>query len=216
MTTYEELLKEVQIKLDAFSIRTAKEYIPKLWEALKNENPNLTREDLRDKIEKDCLETWSERRILEALPDEAKDPKKQEFGRLSQKKRISAAETAAPLIQKKKEIIIDTAGKPIENDSTLTATGCVSPSSSDRKENQLHNNEGYFKFEFSIPIVDIWKSMLQLMAWNEDMIWLDVAFDKRTGHVISASIGEKSRQIIDEKSQEYIKNSKPDFLAKSL
>jgi hypothetical protein len=161
---------------------------------------------LRDKIEKDCLEIWSERRILEALPDEAKDRKKQEFGRLSQKKRISAAETAAPPTQKKKEIIIDTAGKPIENDSTLTATGCVSPSSSDSKEDQLHNKEDHFKFEFSISIIDIWKSILQLVAWNEDVIWLDVAFHKHTGHIISASIGEKSRQIINERSQEYIKN----------
>jgi len=197
MTTYEELLTEVRTEFDAFNMMTAKKYVPKLWEALKNENSNLSREDLRDRLERDCLEFWSERRILEALPDEAKDPKKQKFGRLSQKKRISAAETAARLALKKREIIIDTAGKPIKNDS-------ASP------PDQMDNKEDHFKFEFSIPIADIWTSVFKLVGQGEDVIWFAVALDKHTGHVIFASIGERSQQIINDLDerllQEYGKN----------
>jgi hypothetical protein len=43
------------------------------------------------RITKDCIDIWKERTILEVLPDEAKDPKKQKAGRLGQKKRNSAA-----------------------------------------------------------------------------------------------------------------------------
>ncbi len=129
-------------EFDAFKTKTANKYVPQLWEALKNENPNLSREELRGRLEKDCIEFWSERRILEALPDDAKDPKKQKFARLGQKKKISAAETAAPIMSKKTEIMIDTTGKPIENDIAF-------PPSSDRKEDQLNNKEDLFKFEYS-------------------------------------------------------------------
>lgn len=189
MTTYEELLTEVRTELEAFNMITAKKYVPKLWEALKNENPNLSREDLRSRIGRDC-KFWSERTVLMALPDEAKDQKKQEFARLSQKKRISAATTAAPPALKKKEIILDTAGKPIEHDS-------ASPTSSDGKEDKLYNKEHHFKSEFSIPIADMWMPMLKLAAVGEDKIWFEVVFENRTNHVISAGIGEKSRQITD-------------------
>jgi hypothetical protein len=34
---------------------TAREYIPKLYSALRNENPNLTPDDARDRIEKNCI-----------------------------------------------------------------------------------------------------------------------------------------------------------------
>jgi hypothetical protein len=205
MTTYEELLKEVRIKLEAFNIRTAKKYIPKLWEALKNENPNLTRKDLRDKIEKDCLEIWSERRILEALPDEAKDQKKQKFGRLSQKKRISAAESAAPSILKKEEIIIDTYGNAVENSTALPATVASdshSPPRFNKKENRLNYESDHIQLEFSMPLKETIDILLGLKAWNQGVFWLKVVFDKHTSQVTSATIGEKSRQILDQNSQE--------------
>jgi hypothetical protein len=149
---------------------------------------------LRDRLEKDCIEFWSERRILEALPDDAKDPKKQKFARLGQKKKISAAETAAPIMSKKTEIMIDTTGKPIENDIAF-------PSSSDRKEDQLNNKEDLFKFEFSIPTADLWHFMFKLLSWNEDKIWFDVVFDISARKVISSAVGEQTRRIIDEKLQ---------------
>ena len=92
-----DLLKEISNKSSNFSRSTAKEYIPKMYRALRNENPNLTPEDSRDRIEKDCISIWSKRTILDALPDEAKDLEKQKAGQLSQKEANSAAVSAAPL-----------------------------------------------------------------------------------------------------------------------
>ena len=76
MTKYDELLKEAKAKAEAFAL-TAREYIPKMYDALRNEDSNLTPEDARDRIQKDCIGIWSKRTILDALPDEAKDLKKQ-------------------------------------------------------------------------------------------------------------------------------------------
>jgi hypothetical protein len=52
-----------------------------MYDALRTEDSNLSPEDARDRIEKDCLGIWSKRTILDALPDEAKDLKKQKAGR---------------------------------------------------------------------------------------------------------------------------------------
>ena len=47
MTEYDKLLEEARAKAEAFK-STAKEYIPKMYSALRNENPNHTPEDARD------------------------------------------------------------------------------------------------------------------------------------------------------------------------
>jgi hypothetical protein len=70
---------------------------------LRTEDSSLSPEDARDKIEQDCIEIWSKRTILDALPDEAKDRKKQKSGRLSQKEHVSAAFSAARESPKSKE-----------------------------------------------------------------------------------------------------------------
>jgi hypothetical protein len=171
---------------------TAKEYIPKLWKALKNENPNLSREDLRQRIERDCLEFWSERTLLEMLPDEAKDTEKQKIGRLGRKIKISAAVSAAPLASNRKEIVMDTAGMPIENNSP-------SRQYSDGEERLDDNNNGeeHFMLEFSIPTSDIMGIIIKLVMTREVRMWFHVEFNKSTAQVISASIGEKSRRLAD-------------------
>ena len=91
-------------------------------QALRTENPNLTPERSRDRIEKDCISIWSKRTILDALPDEAKDLEKQKAGQLSQKEANSAAVSAAPLSTEKKreEIVIDTEGRSIEDSVPLS------------------------------------------------------------------------------------------------
>jgi hypothetical protein len=200
VTTYEELIKEVRSKYDAFGLMTAKKYVPKLWEALKNENPSLSREELRERLERDCLEFWSERRILETLPDEAKHPEKQKIGRLGRKNKISAAVSAAPFASNRKEIVIDVGGRPIENNS-------ASPQYSYGKGGQLDDNdnnkrEDHLTLEFSIPTSDILPIIIIL---REDRIWFDVVFDKSTAQIVSAAIAEKTRlqltdgiQVIDE------------------
>lgn len=106
MAEYDDLLTEATAKANAFRA-TAKNYIPRMYAALRNENPNISAEDIGDRIKKDCVSIWSRRTIIDALPDEAKDPKKQESGRLGQKKHNSAAVSAAQNGQAKKQIIVD-------------------------------------------------------------------------------------------------------------
>ena len=54
LTEYDKLLEDARTKAEAFK-STAKEYIPKMYCALRNENQNLIPEDARDRIEKDCV-----------------------------------------------------------------------------------------------------------------------------------------------------------------
>src|SRR5919108_3435788 len=98
MSKYDNLLQQAKDKVEGLrtAIRsTARELIPKLYQALKEENPRITPEDARDRIERDCKCIWSNRTILEALPDEAKNPEKQKAGRIRQKGLNSAAFSAA-------------------------------------------------------------------------------------------------------------------------
>ena len=66
------MLEEAKSRAAAY-ISTAKLYIPKMYNALMDENKNISPEDARDRIEKDCVGIWSKRTILDALPDEAKN-----------------------------------------------------------------------------------------------------------------------------------------------
>jgi hypothetical protein len=170
MSEYSDLLKDIRIKAEGFFRSTAKEYIPKMYWALRNENPNLTPEGARERIEKDCFpHIWSKRTILDVLPDEAKDLKKQKAGRLSQKETNSAAFSAAPLSTKKKkeeEIMIDTEGRPIEDNilpSTRTSMSASSSSaSSGNSDGQFQNNDDddLLNFELSLPLKDVWRHMI--------------------------------------------------------
>jgi hypothetical protein len=72
--TYDQLLKEAKAKAEAFAL-TALEYIPKMYYALRTEEPNLSPDDARDGIQKDCVGIWSKRTIVDALPDEARSKK---------------------------------------------------------------------------------------------------------------------------------------------
>jgi hypothetical protein len=48
MSVYDDLLEEVRTKVDAFRQTTAKEYIPQMYLAPHEENPDLTPEDVRE------------------------------------------------------------------------------------------------------------------------------------------------------------------------
>jgi hypothetical protein len=98
----------VRIRTETYR-STAKEYIPQMYEALRNEDANISPQDARDRIEKDCFGIWSRRTILDALPDEAKNLEKQKAGRLRQKEHNSAAFSAAQKRQDNQELIIDVA-----------------------------------------------------------------------------------------------------------
>jgi hypothetical protein len=107
LTEYDNLLEEAKQKAAAFQ-STAKEYIPRMCVALRREDPYMSSQDARERIEKDRIGFWSKRTILEVLPAEAKNPEKQKSGRLSQKKHNFAAVSAAPAVE---EIILDTDGR---------------------------------------------------------------------------------------------------------
>ena len=115
--------------------------------------------DARDRIEKDCIEIWSKRTIIEALPDEAKDPKKQKASRLRKKGYDSAAISAAQSSKKKEEIVIDIEGKSADN-SIPPLTGSLSTQFSN-SENHLQNNN-LLPFEFSLLVQDVLGYLYQL------------------------------------------------------
>jgi hypothetical protein len=140
-----------------------------------NESKDISPEDARDRIEKDCFGIWAKRTILDALPDEAKNRKKQESGRLAQKKRNFAAVSAAPEAGAAK-IILDTNGRSIDETSTIKKSSedrfngrvreCQSCHSSSREPKDVlkvyasvttdkqiaqMNTEGCLQFELSVP-----------------------------------------------------------------
>jgi len=134
---YDDLLEEARSKAAAY-MSTAKIYIPKMYTALINESKNVSPEDARDRIEKDCIGIWSKRTILDALPDEAKNPERQKSGRLGQKKRKFAAEIAAKSSAPESpaaEIRLDTHGSSTDREST------IDESSKHRSKEQLKTKE---------------------------------------------------------------------------
>jgi hypothetical protein len=205
MAEYDELLEQVH-NIGTAHRSKARQYIPKMYGALRNENPTLTPQDARVRIEKDCFSIWSKRTILDALPDEAKDLEKQKAGRLSQKEANSAAVSAAPLSAKKKqeEIMMDTQGKPIENATkqpltTIKPTVDDSFQTSHNNEDQLQNNDNLLHFEFFIPSIDVQYYIFTPPdeggnIEDKDQFWVNGILDKHTGEVISATIGRRSRQ----------------------
>jgi len=77
---YDDLLEEARAKANALRV-SAKQYVRNMYLALRNENPNITSEDAQERIEKDLVGIWEKRTIVDALPDEAKDPIKQKSAR---------------------------------------------------------------------------------------------------------------------------------------
>ena len=61
--------------------------------ALKEENSNISNEDIRDRVMKDCISIWQKDTIRNALPDEYKDKQKQEAARISHKNRNKSGES---------------------------------------------------------------------------------------------------------------------------
>ena len=77
MSRYDDFLK--QLKEDHKT--TAQMAIKQLYLLLKEEDPNLSKDDMYDRILKDCLVIWARATIIENMPDELKDSERQEAGR---------------------------------------------------------------------------------------------------------------------------------------
>jgi len=59
---------------------TVREAIIKLYELLKEEDPNLSKDDMYDRIMKDLLSVWKREWIQKNMPEELKDRERQESG----------------------------------------------------------------------------------------------------------------------------------------
>jgi hypothetical protein len=126
LSEYDDILEKAREAAEQFR-STAKEFIPKMYKALRNENHNISPEDARDRIEKDCVGIWVKRTILDALPDEAKNREKQKAGRLRQKEYNSAAFSAAAEPAKRKVMVsshgaIYTQDSPVDELKSITNT----------------------------------------------------------------------------------------------
>jgi hypothetical protein len=195
MSKYDDLLKEAKAKAEAFTL-TAKEYIPKMYNALREEDPNISPDDARDRIQKDCVGIWSRRTVLEALPSEAKDPKKQKAGRLSRMEHISAAFSAAQrMLIAKKEIQINTSGKCIAPDANQSNNGLDSNISQRSQYNEELEHYHNILLEFSLPRGDIMGRLIDDLAEVEDKdtpLWFSGEIDRHSGNVINARIGRSN------------------------
>ena len=212
LSEYDDLVKEAKVKAAAFQ-STAREYIPKMYQALRKENHEIPPTDARDRVEKDCVGIWSKRTILDALPDEAKNPEKQKAGRLGQTKRNSAAFSAAP--ESKKKIIIDTEGRPITDVSPETSTAddsfadsnsTVEKSQQSRSEKQIESDSikhsyspediisnedvpNILNLEFSLPYQVVQPYMAKEYQRGKNNVWFNVEINVTTKKVISAKVG---------------------------
>ena len=89
--SYDEIKDKVKKDYNRFH-ESAKTLIPKLVNALKIENPRITKEEIKDIILKDFLQYWSRRTIMDALGNEYKAEQQQEAGKKSKegKKDVAA------------------------------------------------------------------------------------------------------------------------------
>ena len=193
--SYEELLAEVRTKVEDFLASTANEYIPKMYQALRNENRDMSAQDAGKRIQKDCTGIWARRTIRHALPDEAKDRKKQKAGYLRQKKAKSAAFSAAQISHTKDiQMVIDNTGRVIENHKPITDDSLTDITRGDKSTSQ---DNDLLQFEFSILSKDLIRSILVRgveKTTKGDRIWLNGILDKHSGEVISANMGRISER----------------------
>jgi hypothetical protein len=196
MSTYDELLNEARAKAQVL-VLSAREYIPKMYKALRAEVSNMSPDDARDRIQKDCVGIWSRRTILNALPSEAKDPKKQKAGRLSRKEHSFAAFYAAPETHKaKKEIEINTQGKCITNVPYQTTNNSKSTLNEKGQHSVQLQDCDNLAFEFSLPRHHVWGQLIDDLGEEEDSkenpVWFSGIIDRYSGRVISTAIGRRT------------------------
>ncbi len=121
------------------------------------------------------------------MPDEAKNPKKQKAGRLSQKKAKFAAFSAAPLSYARDiQMIIDNTGKTIENHEPIIDASLTDIT---REDKSTSEDNDFLRSEFSILAKDLMRRMLVMEVEKPtkgDRIWFNGILDKHSGKVISA------------------------------
>lgn len=207
MSRYDDFLK--QLKEDHKT--TAQMAIKQLYLLLKEDDPNLSNDDMYDRILKDCLVIWARATVIENMPDELKDSERQEAGRRgaeAKKKLLRVTNDGnvardAPAnsnLFEQKQIESQT----LEQGSTKrdnTSSTIVDKEVDDYPISKMDNpasssqNEGLIPFEFPIRVQDVLGYFIPIIPkkeHTEDQIWFSGVLDKSTGEVISAAIGRRT------------------------
>jgi hypothetical protein len=90
-THYDQLLEQAR--------GSAKYWIPKLCEALKRENSEMSNGDIRERVTHDCLPIWQKSTIRDALPDECKNNEKAQAGKKGRQKQLEQAGGTVTIIE---------------------------------------------------------------------------------------------------------------------
>jgi hypothetical protein len=70
---------------------SAKHWIPKPCQALKEENSAMSDEDIRARVTQDCLSIWQKTTINNALPEELKNKERSQTGKKGRQKQLEQA-----------------------------------------------------------------------------------------------------------------------------
>jgi hypothetical protein len=81
---YDRLLKQAK--------GSARYWIPRLCEALKRENSEMSSDDIRERVKKDCIGIWQRDTITDALPEEYKDKLRSVLGKKGRQKQLEQAD----------------------------------------------------------------------------------------------------------------------------
>jgi hypothetical protein len=94
---------------------SAKYWVPQLCEALRKENPEMTPNDIRDTIKKDCISIWQRGTITDALPDEYKDKTRQKVGRKGRQKQLAQENTSGGTVTTTEDLPDSNRAKPVSD-----------------------------------------------------------------------------------------------------
>ena len=70
---------------------SVKYWVPKLCEALRRENSEMSNDDIRERVTQDCLPIWQKSTIRDALTDEYKQKEKAQAGKIGRLKELERA-----------------------------------------------------------------------------------------------------------------------------
>jgi hypothetical protein len=213
MSKYDDFLK--QLKEDHKT--KAQLAIKQLYLLLREEDPNLSNDDIYDRILKDCLVIWARSTVIENMPDELKDSERQESGRrgAEAKKKllrvtndgnVAREVPANSNLVEQKQIESQT----LEQGSTKrnnTSSTIVDKEADDNypistvdnpASSSSSHNEGRSPFEFSLRVQDVLGYLFpgsRKKYHNEDRVWFSGVLDKSTDEVISAAIGRRRTSL---------------------
>ena len=207
MSRYDDFLK--QLKEDHKT--TAQMAIKQLYLLLKEEDPNLSNDDMYDRILKDCLVIWARATVIENIPDELKDSERQEAGRRgaeAKKKLLRVtndgnvardAPANSNLFEQKQiesQTLEQGSTKRDNTSSTIVdkEVGDYPISNMDNPASSSHN-EGLIPFEFPLRVQDVLGYLFpgsRKKYHNEDRVWFSGVLDKSTREVISSAIGRRT------------------------